>query len=241
MVDTTKNDKELAEFLGILLGDGNLNKSSNCITIVGSLEELDYYNRTVIPLIGSLFEVKPKLRHRNDRNAIYIDFNSKQVMNYLSKELGLVRGNKRYAHVPEIVKSNAESIPHFLRGLFDTDGCFKFSKQTSQKNYYPRIQFCFSDAPFVHEVKGLLEKMRFNIGMWKDSRFNGLIFYQISGSDNLEKWMSLIGSNNPVQKTKYQMWKRYGFYTPKSSLKSRIESLNLNTKLLSSDSVTADS
>jgi len=231
MVDTTKNNEKLAEFLGILLGDGNLNKSSNCITIVGSSEELDYYNHTVIPLIESLFEVKPKLRFRNDRNAIYIDFNSKQVMNYLSKEIGLVRGNKKFAHVPGIVKNNLKAIPHFLRGLFDTDGCLKFSKQISQKNYYPRIQFCFNDAPFVHEVKDLLEKVGFNVGMWKDSRFNGLIFYQISGRDNLEKWMDSVGSNNTVQKTKYQIWKKYGFYIPKSSLKSRIEALNLNTML----------
>ena len=193
MAEITKNNRELAEFLGIMLGDGNLNKSSNCITIVGSLEELDYYNHIVIPLIESLFEVKPKLRFRNDRNAVYIDFNSKQVMNYLSKEIGLVRGNKKFAHVPEIVKNRLENVPHFLRGLFDTDGCLKFSKQASERNYYPRIQFCFSDAPFVHEVKDLLEKVGFNLGMWKDSRFSGLIFYQISGKDNLERWMKIIG------------------------------------------------
>ena len=231
MVDTTENCEKLAEFLGILLGDGNLNKSSNCITIVGSLEELSYYNNYVIPIIESLFEVKPKLRYRKDRNAIYVDFNSKQVMDYLSKELGLVRGNKRHAHVPEIIKNSSESIPHFLRGLFDTDGCLKFSKQTRKNNYYPRIQLCFSDAPFVHEVKELLEKIGFKVGMWKDSRFNELIFYQISGIYNLEKWMNNIGSSNPVQKTKYQIWKKYGFYTPKSSLKSRMEALNLNTNI----------
>ncbi len=228
MVYTMKNNEKLAEFLGVLLGDGNLNKSSNCITIVGSLEELDYYNHIVIPLVESLFEVKPKLRFRNDRNAIYIDFNSKQVMNYLSKEIGLVRGNKRYANIPEIIKNNVQLVPHFLRGLFDTDGCLKFSKQARQNNYYPRIQFCFSDAPFAHEVKDLLEKIGFNLGMWKDTRFNGLMFYQISGNYNLEKWIKIIGSSNPVQKTKYQMWKKYGLYIPKSSLKSRIDSLNLN-------------
>ncbi|MBS3113678.1 hypothetical protein J4448_01125 [Candidatus Woesearchaeota archaeon] len=226
-----EKNKELAEFLGILLGDGNLNKSSNCITIVGSLEEDSYYKDNVIPLIKGLFQVNPKLRNRNDRNAIYIDFNSKEVMDYLTNPIGLVRGNKVNAHVPTLIKNDISLIPPFLRGLFDTDGCFKFSKQTSQKNYYPRIQFCFSDVPFAREVKGLLEKLGFNFGMWKDPRFNGLIVYQISGSDNLEKWMKIIGSSNPVQKTKYQIWKKYGFYIPKSSLKSRIDSLNLNMEV----------
>ena len=227
MINIT-NNKKLAELLGILLGDGNLNKSSNCVTIVGSLEELDYYNNFVMPFIESLFEVKPKLRFRNDRNAIYIDFNSKEVMDYLSKEVGLVRGDKRYAHVPHIIVQNVQLIPHFLRGLFDTDGCLKFSRQTRKNNYYPRIQFCFSDVPFAYEVISLLEKVEFKIGRWKDSRFNGLIFYQISGKENLERWIKTIGSNNPVQNTKYLVWKKYGFYVPKSTLKSRMEALNLN-------------
>ena len=132
------------------------------------------------------------------------------------------------------VFQNLQDLTRFLLQLppkLFLDSCLKFSKQTSQKNYYPRIQLCFSDAPFAHEVKELLEKIGFNVGMWKDSRFKGLIFYQISGSDNLEKWMKIVGSSNPVQKTKYQMWKKYGFYISKSSLKSRIEALNLNINL----------
>ena len=226
-----EKNEELAEFLGILLGDGNLNKSSNCITIVGSLEEDSYYRFHVMPLIKRLFQISPKLRNRNDRNAIYIDFNSKEIMDYLTNSIGLVRGNKINAKIPNLIKNDVSLIPSFLRGLFDTDGCFKFSKQGSQKNYYPRIQFCFSDTPFAHEVGDLLKKTGFNFGVWKDARFNGLLFYQISGSYNLEKWMKVVGSNNPVQKTKYQVWRKYGSYTPKSSLKSRIDSLNLNMEV----------
>ena len=154
MIDMTKNNEKLAEFLGILLGDGNLNKSSNCITIVGSLEESDYYNNHVIPIIGSLFEVKPKLRYRKDRNAIYIDFNSKQVMDYLSKELELVRGNKRYAHVPKIIMNSSESISHFLRGLFDTDG-FAWSFQNKQVK-----KIIIQEFNFVLAMRLLLMKLK---------------------------------------------------------------------------------
>ena len=224
------NNEQLAELLGIILGDGNLNKASNCITIVGSLEEIYYYKNHVIPLIKSLFNVNPKLRKRNDRNAFYIDFNSKDVMSYLSKDLGLIRGNKKYASIPRIIKNNSKLIPHFLRGLFDTDGCLKFSKQSRDENYYPRIQFCFSDTQFAEEVKEII-KIYFKVGSWKDSRFNGLAVYQISGKENLEKWIKLIGSNNIVHKTKYLIWKKQGFYVPNSSLQSRAKALNLNINL----------
>ena len=68
----------------------------------------------------------------------------------------------------------------------------------------------------------------FNFSMWKESRFNGLIYYQISGTYNLEKWMTLIGMNNVVHYSKYLVWKKSGYHVPKSSLKERLESLNLN-------------
>lgn len=220
--------RKLAEFLGILLGDGNLHRKSNSITIVGSLEDFYYYNNCVIPLIKSLFNINPKLKKRKDRNAFYIYFYSKETMDYLTKDLGLVRGNKVNARIPNIIRNNIDLIPHFLRGLFDTDGCLKFSKQTKNINYYPRVQFCFRKTKFTEEIGNLLEKLEFNIGMWQENRFNGLIFYQISGKVNLERWMRLIGSSNPVHITKYLIWKQEGFYIPKSSLKSRIEALTLN-------------
>ena len=226
MINVTNNEK-LAEFLGILLGDGNLNKSSNCITIVGSLEEYSYYNDYIVPLIRELFPVNPKLRKRNDRNAIYVDFNSKEVMNYL-ENLGLVRGHKRNAAIPSFIKNSLSLTSHFLRGLFDTDGCLKFSRQSKNINYYPRIRFCFSNTSFSREIGALLNQMNFNFSTWKDNRFNGLLYYEISGTENLEKWISLIGINNPVQKTKHLVWKKHGYYIPKSSLNSRIKTLNLN-------------
>lgn len=223
-----KNYQKLAELIGIIQGDGNLNKTSNCITIVGSLEEYGYFKNYVIPLIESLFDVEPKLRKRNDRNAFYIDLNSKEMMNYLTNKIGLVRGSKINAHIPMIIKNNIELIPHFLRGLFDTDGCLKFSKQRTNRNFYPRIQYCFKDTFFSKEVFDLLLKIGFDVGTWKEGGNRDLVFYQISGTNNLEKWMKTVGSNNLIHKTKYLIWKKKGFYTPKSSLESRLKTLSLN-------------
>jgi len=115
-----------------------------------------------------------------------------------------------------------------LSVLFDTDGYLKFSKQTKNMNYYPRIRFCFRDSNFVWQVKELLEKINFNFGTWTDNRYNKIIYFEISGKDNLGRWMKVVNSSNLVHKTKYLMWKKFGFHKPKSSLKSRIEALNLN-------------
>lgn len=225
--------KRLAEFVGIIQGDGNLHKKSNCITIVGSLEDFYYYTIHVIPLITRLFNINPKLRKRNDRNAFYIDFNSKSVITFLSEDIGLVRGNKKSSRIPDLINSNTELIYPFLKGLFDTDGCLKFSKQGNEKNIYPRIQLCFRRTKFAYDVGEILKKISFNYGKWEEDRANGLVFYQISGNNNLEKWFTKIRPSNAVHITKYLFWKKFGYYLPKSSLDSRLKALSLNIDVIS--------
>ncbi|MBR9692213.1 hypothetical protein GOV06_05515 [Candidatus Woesearchaeota archaeon] len=225
----TQMSEDLAELIGIILGDGNLHKKYNLITIVGSLEDIHYYKNRVIPLIKSLFNINPKLRKRNDRNAYYIDFYSKDVMDFLVK-VGLKREHKKSAGIPKIIKENDKLLIPLLRGLFDTDGCLKFSKQTRDYNYYPRIRLCFQDSPLIKDLKDVFKKINFNYGFNKDARFN-TFYFEISGKSNLEKWMKLIGMNNPVHKSKYLFWKKFGYYIPRSTLKSRLKALNLNTSI----------
>ena len=84
-------------------------------------------------------------------------------------------------------------MTHFLRGLFDTDGCLKFSKQTKNISYYPRIRFCFQDSTLINDLRLSLKSLEFNYGFNKDKR-NNTYFFEISGKENLEKWIRLIGA-----------------------------------------------
>ena len=65
-----KNYQKLAELLGVILGDGHLDKNDNRVTITGSLEDFIYYKNHLIPLIKSLFNVDPKLRKRRETTKI---------------------------------------------------------------------------------------------------------------------------------------------------------------------------
>ena len=232
---------KISELAGIILGDGNLNRKSNCITIVGSLEDFYYFKNHVIPIITSLFNVNPKIRKRKDRNAFYIDFCSKYVMDYLSKKIGLSRGNKIDAKIPAFIKENTKLIPHFLRGLFDTDGCLKFSKQNADKNYYPRVRLTFKKSGFASEVEEVLIKSGFEYGKWEDKRGNVVVFYEISGKENLKKWMNIINPANVVHISKYLFWSKFGYCIPKSSLEERTKALNLNINKVSQSLPKADS
>ena len=221
-------DSRLAELTGIILGDGHLHTKANRITIVGSLDDKEYYEKVVILLFNSVFNQKPTIAKRKDRNAYYLQLESKSIFEIFTKEIGLHRGSKDKAEVPEVMMFEKELIFPLLRGLFDTDGCLKFSKQNTNKNYYPRIEFSFRESPLARKIGELIKKSGFSYNTWKDNRFNGQLYYQISGKDNLNLWFQLIKPNNPVHITKYVLWKRDGFCLPKTSLAERLDRIKNN-------------
>ncbi len=218
-------NEKVAELVGIILGDGHIHKKHNLITVVGSIEDLDYYQERVIPLFQLVFEKKMILRKRKDRNAYYLMIYSKKIIDFLTNTIKLKKGSKENVSIPTTIISNKKLIPHFLRGLFDTDGCIKFSKQTKRINYYPRIQIALRSSPMTNELKELFKILGFPYGTWKESRFNETIFYQISGEKNTKRWFKEISPKNPVHITKYQFWRKFGYYIPKSTLEFRKSSL----------------
>lgn len=126
------------------------------------------------------------------------------------------------------IHSNKKFILSFFRGIFDTDGCLKFSKQTKNIHYYPRVEIGFRQSNFIFEIDKLIKSLNINYSSWKENHVYPFIKFQISGINNLEKWMKCISPNNPVHITKYFFWKKYGYYNPNSSLNFRAKSLNLN-------------
>jgi len=216
------------ELLGAIYGDGHVHTTENRITIVGSLEDFYYYYYYLKPQIENFFNVNVYVRQRKDRNAFYLSFESKEVFEYLLNK-GLLRGAK--VNLGLSFFENEIQVVSFLRGLFDTDGSLKFSKQTQSINYYPRIQLVFRDNPFSKELGSLFEKLGFNYAFWYSGR-DKQNCYQISGKINLEKWNKIIGFSNPVHKTKYLYWKENSCYEPYSSLDSRLKTLNLKIEAL---------
>jgi intein/homing endonuclease len=206
-----KVNKNTAELAGIILGDGHMHKSNNSITIVGGTKDFEYYTGHVIPLFYKEFGIKPILRRRNDRNAYYLTLTNKKVFEFFIAKIGLKRGHKRNADIPKVINQNDFFVPPFLRGLFDTDGCLKFSKQAREVPYYPRVQLCFQESPLVDNLPALFSKLGFNYGTWKDRRFRTK-YYQISGKENADRWFDEVQPKNSHHIKKYEYWKQNGFY-----------------------------
>ena len=219
-------NENIAEIVGIVLGDGHIHTKSNLLTITGSLEELDYYQKHVSILFQKEFKKTPYLKKRKDRNAYYLMICSKEIIDYLVNELRMKRGSKYHAVIPNLISSKKEFMGAFLRGIFDTDGCIKFSKQNRNINYYPRIEISLRESPLARELKILLENLNISFCSWKDERFNhGQRYFQISGKVNARRWFKEISPKNQVHTSKYYFWKKEGYCIPRSSLKFRTSHL----------------
>lgn len=222
-----EKDGNLAELIGIILGDGNLHSTQNRITITGSIEDQFYYNSRVVPLFNTLFHVIPRFSFRKDKNACDLVLEDKNIFNKIT-EIGLVRGNKLNATIPSFLLDNECLMKHFLRGLFDTDGSIKFSKQTKKVNYYPRIRICLKESTFAKRIGVILNSLDFSFSKWLDLRsLNPIIYYEISGLEMLNKWVKDIGFGNMVHGSKYLFWKKFGFHKLGSSLEERMNKMGL--------------
>ena len=232
------NDKitpELAEFLGIMVGDGNIyiSKDENRyrLIICGHLKnDYIYLNIYVKRLVDKLFN-KPisKWVFRN-KNSFAISVNSKGVIKLLVS-LGLKVGKKsQIATIPIcVLKSRNKKIKaSFLRGIADTDFSVAFHKGASRiEHTYPIITGATSSKNLAFQIKKLLKefKINTNINIRRNTKGFSKVpqyYLYIYGEQNLEKWMKFIGFSNPNHFTKINLWKKFGFYLPNTSIKERL-------------------
>jgi len=151
---------DLAEFYGIMLGDGNLTKlrgyklGTYSIRIVGDTrKEKRYFSDYIRPLIKGLFDITPRISKFKNTNALYIEAVSKELVEFLEKK-GFRPGNKikNKLGIPGWIKQNPELLKKCLRGLYDTDGCvYKLTNQNSHQ-----ISFCSKNKTLLEEVRSSL-------------------------------------------------------------------------------------
>ena len=134
-----KDSKEVAEFLGIMVGDGGIDnrylgryEASVCCNLE---EDYEYVLNYVIPLIFKLFNKSPSIKQKIKDNAIYTRIYSKAIVLYLMKK-GLPKGKKVEAIIDINSLVSKEYVNHFLRGLADTDFCLRFKRKKNKGNQF---------------------------------------------------------------------------------------------------------
>ncbi len=226
------NKEELSEFIGIMLGDGNIytkNKNYRIVITGHSEEDYDYLINYVKPLAKTLFKKEMSLWRYKHRNAIALALYSKEVTD-MFESLSLFPGPKKMI-IPKFIKSNKKYIAPFLRGVADTDFCITFKKKLRKNHSYPILTSSFSNKQFVKELKRLINGFNISCSTYEfKKKVNNKMFnsYQIDiyGKENLIKWMKEIGLKNKKHLMKIKIWKKLGYYKPHTSYKERLKILN---------------
>ena len=152
-----EHSKELAELIGVVLGDGNISEFSRCQRLVISCnsahkEYIGYISR----LVEKIFNKKPSIIKRSKENCIDIYL----YLQDIDKALGLPSGNKirNSVKIPGWIFKNREHLRRCLKGLFETDGHYGLNK----KSYVEYIQFCNESQSLRKSVFKALRNLNYS-------------------------------------------------------------------------------
>jgi len=185
--------KELAEFVGVILGDGGI--SNYQVTVTLHAVDDKKYGIFVASLIKRLFNVPVGMyKSKTDESITYYVSRAKMV-DFCVKSLGLVIGNKvkQQVDIPRWIKNNKEYLVACICGLVDTDGSVFIHKYTvGGKVYkYTKMTFTNNSEPLRVSVFEGLNKL--NVPARLDNSNN----VWIDSREGVEKYFSIIGSHNP--------------------------------------------
>ncbi|MFH0970581.1 MAG: LAGLIDADG family homing endonuclease [Candidatus Diapherotrites archaeon] len=180
---------ELAEEIGMHIGDGTLPVKKYSYSLRGDILEEEYYTNHVQPLYKKVFGIKTRLLKRPP--ICGIEFDSKAIYTFKSRVLGLTIGEKKECvSVPRAImdSDNPDVYKAFLRGIVDTDGCF-YMPSTKQ---YPRVDICILSRPLIRDMDLILKRL----GFMPSTSFK-FCTIRLNGTVQFHKWMNEIGSKNP--------------------------------------------
>lgn len=194
--------EELAEFVGIVLGDGGISKYQITITL-NSVTDKAYF-QFVKKLIKNLFGIPVGLYSDSRSLAERIVISRTALVSYLTDTLGLKQGNKvkQQVDIPRWIMENRQYSIACVRGLIDTDGCTIIHRYRSKgKRYsYKKVGFTSRSHPLIHSVSDIL----LNLGI-KHRIMKNRWDIRIEAIKDVEKYFQLVGTHNPKHLKRYKM------------------------------------
>jgi intein/homing endonuclease len=197
--------KDLAEFWGIVLGDGHVQKIKKYkigvynIKIAGhSIDDRDYLLDFVKPLCEKLFEVKSRTYEPKNKKGLYIIIEGRKIIDFFENN-EFKSGNKiiNQTTIPKWIKKNDRFLASCLRGLYDTDGSFyRLGKQNSYQ-----IHFKNHNKKLLNDVRKSLLKLGINTSKIMKNRS-----IVITKKSEIEKFYKLVGFHNPKHLNKIKVW-----------------------------------
>lgn len=229
-----KYSSELAEFVGLVFGDGSVTfrKGTNKIRfqLRGDAKgDRDHYLQFVIPLCNKFFEpiLGKKVSSVEDRkkNSFGIAIESPKTKTFF-EEIGINIGIKEELFIPNWIKENENYSKAFVRGLFDTDGSISYGKNNTAKNNFHivgTIGICSTSKNLIEETSQILKKVNIKHYLKNfKSQTNKKRAYKVTISrPHVREFITIINSHNPKHLTKYKIANKFGFCPPYTTFEQR--------------------
>ena len=199
-----KYSVELAEFFGIMMGDGGINNPWQANITLNSIKDAEYAKYVSI-LCNKLFDIFPATHKRKTRNTLVLSLASTSVVDFLVKN-GLVRGNKLKTglKIPKWILEQPSYKKACVRGLIDTDGCMFVHTHKVLDKIYKNIGLCFTSysLELIFQVVDILAE--FDIMPHISKRGRDVTLYQEKA---IIKYLRIFDTSNNRIKSVYKKWR----------------------------------
>ena len=190
----------LAEFIGIILGDGGITNYQVVVTLNKDTDK--EYANYVNDIFKNLFRLEPTIKEIKDKKVCCVVVSSRNLVEYLENKHGLKAGDKirNKLDIPLWIKLNKEYTKACLRGLFDTDGCFYIDKHYYKKKIYYNCAMNFTNRsfPILFFFKTKLEQLGFH--PTRNTKFSIVLRRE----NEIIKYFQTIGSSNLKHLNKFK-------------------------------------
>ena len=190
--------KELAELIGIYLGDGHIYQEGLTITC-GKIDE-NFITKYIPNLIKNLFNKKASIYYPKRSKAIVCRAYSRDIIKYFENKFKLKLGRKTNPEIPKNIFKDKELLKSCIRGLIDTDGgIYRHHKNNLQ------IIFFNSKLSLIYSLKNALESLTFHPRIGKNHTRYCLYLF----GKEVIKYQKEIGFSNSKNKVKFNYWLKY--------------------------------
>lgn len=195
-------NKEIAELVGAIIGDGNLWTDGRHyrVELTGDPKLDVIYYQYLAKIIVKEFNENPRFKVR--QRGLRLRVCSKIFFKFLAVKLGIPVGSGKAKSVKiprEIVSSSWSTTSKCIRGISDSDGSF-FLCNKGYRNDYPTIEITTTSKHLAQQLEKILTGKDFRVGFssWNPlGEWNIRYVISINGDEMLKKWVREIGFSNP--------------------------------------------
>jgi len=152
-----KKDGDLAELIGVVLGDGHIcvYPRTEELRLTSNANNFGFINRYAV-IMKKVFGKIPYIINSNQSNSTKIGLYEK----YISERMGIPSGARKnlVINVPKWIFLEKKYILRYLRGLYEAEGSLNFHKKT----YTHKLIFANVNKSMLDNVFNLMEKVGFH-------------------------------------------------------------------------------